>query len=270
MDYHSVRVAPSGLDVYYYRSGCGTPLLYLHPITGLQGWEPLLQTLSTAFDVIAPYAPGWGPSADWEALDGALDIALFYSDLLQALGVDKAYVLGISIGAWMAAEFAAIFPPRVHKLLLVNPLGMWLDEAPGADPFAQHPLRPTEALFSDPALRERLLLSGRDKTEAYIQEVHDLKAAAKFLWPIPDTGVHKRLPRISAPTLVVTSEQDNVVPPAYGPQWCRAIQGAQLATLPSAGHLANLEQPEAVARLAVTFFQANNVRAASLVQSMVK
>ena len=255
MDCQTLRVEPTGLDVLYYRKGQGEPLLFLHSIVGMQGWESALEHLASTFDVIAPYAPGWGPSQDWDALDGPLEIALFYRDVLRALDVEIAHVLGISIGAWMAAELAAIFSERVQKLVLVNPMGIWLDNAPGEDPFAQHPMQPTAVLFSDPSMRETLMMAGQDKNEVYVQEMHNLKAAAKFLWPIPDTGVHKRLPRISAPTLIVTSENDRVVLPAYGPEWQQAIPGAQLTTLAGAGHLADLEQPEAFARLARIFFQ---------------
>lgn len=181
MDAMTLYVEPTGLDVTYYRHGRGEPLLFLHAILGLKGWEPVLDALSDSFDVIAPHAPGWGPSEDWDSLDGPLDIALFYNDFLQALGVDQANVMGISIGAWMAAELAAVFPHRVQKLMLLNPLGIWFEAIPGEDPFAQHPMKPTEVLFSHPSLRQPLLLQGDDKTEVYIREIHDLKAAAKFL-----------------------------------------------------------------------------------------
>ncbi len=138
--------------------------------------------------------------------------------------------------------------------MLFNPLGMWFESVPGEDPFAQHPMKPTEVLFANPSHREALLLQDRDKTEVYIQETHDLKAAAKFLWPIPDTGIRKRLPRIRAATQVVVSENDAVVPTCYGPHWQHAIHGATLITLPEAGHLATLEAPEGCAQLAKAFF----------------
>ncbi len=254
MDRLTLRVEPTGLDVHYYRHGHGDPVLFLHGILGMQGWDPMLEALAQSCDVIAPYAPGWGPSQDWDALDGPLDIAMLYRDILDALGIASAHVFGTSIGAWMAAELAAIYPPCVRTLVLLNPLGLWLEDTPGEDPFAQHPMKPTEVLFAEPSLREQLLLADRDKTEAYLQEIHDLKAAAKFLWPIPDTGVHKRLPRISAATLVVTSDKDVVVPPPYGVHWQHAIPNAALTTLADAGHLATFEQPEACARIATEFF----------------
>ena len=105
----------------------------------------------------------------------------------------------------------------------------------------------------DPDGRRRHWLDGRDKIEAHVEELLALRASAKFLWPLPDTGVRARLPRIVAPTLVVTSTQDRIVPAAHGPAWRTAIAGAHLTTLPAAGHLAELDQPEAFATLVREF-----------------
>jgi len=98
-------------------------------------------------------------------------------------------------------------------------------------------------------MREKLLIAGRDKMEAHVEELLNLRAGAKFLWPIPDTGVKRRLPRIKARTLIATSEKDTIVPAAYGPAWQAAIPGALLTTLPDAGHIAELEQPDAFSAL---------------------
>jgi pimeloyl-ACP methyl ester carboxylesterase len=259
----SLRIRHSGQDVHYYRAGRGEPLLYLHHLLGILDFEPALALLAESFDVIAPYAPGWGPAKDdLPRIDpGPLDLTLHHRDVLDALDVRRPHVVGISIGAWMAAELAAILPERVQKLVLVNPLGMWLEEAQGEDPFAQHPGQPSQVLFSDPSMRERFLFAGRDKLDAHVEELLNLRAAAKFLWPIPDTGVSRRLPRIKSPTLVVTSDKDAIVPPAYGAAWQRLIPGAQVATLPGAGHLAELEQPDRFATLVREFLRSDRVAA---------
>ncbi|MDZ7727534.1 MAG: alpha/beta hydrolase, partial [Dehalococcoidia bacterium] len=93
-----------------------------------------------------------------------------------------------------------------------------------------------------------------DKLENYVQEMHDLKASARFLWPVPDTGVTGRLPYISAPTLVATSTEDRVVPTGYGELWKSYIPGASSVTIPG-GHLVNLEDPARVANVAGNFFR---------------
>ena len=261
MELKTLTVGPARRTVHYYRQGSGAPLLYLHHMLGLNGFEPALTKLAERYDVIAPYAPGWGPAKDDlpDVDPGPLDLTLHHVDLLDAFGIAAAHVVGVSIGAWMAAELAAIAPQRVESLVLINPLGLWLDKVGGADPFAQHPGMPSEILFSQPDMRKTFLFDGRDRMDAHVEELLNLRASAKFLWPIPDTGIARRLPRIKAPSLIVTSENDPVVPAPYGPAWRDAIPGARLTTLAAAGHLAELEQPDAVAKLVDEF-----VRGASM------
>lgn len=263
MDMKTIAVGPQKCPVSYYRAGKGAPLLYLHHMLGIVGWEPALAKLAEQFDVIAPYLPGWGPAKDQlpDFDEGPLDLTLHIGDILDALKLPRVHVVGISIGAWMAAELAAIAPARVERLVLVNPLGLWLGDAGGEDPFAQHPGFPSQVLFSSPDMRKTYLLEGRDKMDAHVDELLALRAAAKFLWPIPDTGVNRRLARIAVPTLVATSECDRIVPAAYGPAWRDAIVGARLTTLPGAGHLAELEQPEAFAGLVGAFLQSESIAA---------
>ena len=255
MQMKTMSVGSQGMQVHYHRAGSGDPLLYLHHMLGLHGCDAALAELSRHYDVIAPYAPGWGPAKDeLPNIDpGPLDITLHQCDVLDALGIERAHVVGSSIGAWMAAELAAIQPARVRSLVLVNPLGLWLEEAQGEDPFAQHPGYPSRIQFSDKRMREELLINGRDKMDAHVEELLNLRAAAKFLWPIPDTGVKRRLSRIKAPTLVVTSSLDRIVPAAHGPAWQHAISGAGLKTLAETGHAAELEQPLAFANLVHSF-----------------
>ena len=125
----TIHLDPSGLEARCYRSGAGQPLLFLHHLAGLVGWQPSLEKLSERFGVIAPYQPGWGPAKDdLTSVDNGLDLLLFNLDLLAALGVERANVAGIGVGAWIAAELAALAPQRVDKLVLVSPLGIWREE----------------------------------------------------------------------------------------------------------------------------------------------
>ena len=89
MDLETLRVEPTGLDVHYYRAGAGEPLLYLHHIAGLVGFEDALAELAKSFDVIAPYAPGFGPAKDQlpSIAEGPLDLSLHHGDLLDALNI---------------------------------------------------------------------------------------------------------------------------------------------------------------------------------------
>jgi pimeloyl-ACP methyl ester carboxylesterase len=74
-------------------------------------------------------------------------------------------------------------------------------------------------------------------------------ATGKFLWPIPDKGLKKRLHRVQAPTLLVWGKEDRIVPPVYAEEFARRIAGARVALVDHAGHAPHLEQPEAVGRL---------------------
>ncbi len=249
-DLQTIATQPTGREAHYYRAGSGAPLLYLHGVMGLTGWEDTLETLSQSFDVIAPFHPGWGPAKDQlPEVSTTLDLLVHYDDLLETFGLDQVNVAGLSVGAWIGAELAAILRRRVDKLVLINPLGIWDESNPGEDFFAQSPAAPMGVQFSDPGLRKELLVGERDGVEAMLQEALDLRAAAKFLWPIPDAGVEAHLARIGAPTLVVTSGGDRVLPAALGERWASAIPNAQSTVLPEAGHAAQLEQPAAVAEL---------------------
>jgi len=175
--------------------------------------------------------------------------------LLDALGLETVHVVGHSLGGWVAAELAAILPHRVRRLVLVNPVGLWDDALGGEDPYAQPPLTATAVLFSDPELRQRHVLKDGavDVAENYLQEMRDLKASAKYLWPLPDTGVRRRLRFIQAPTLIVTSARDRIVPPGYASLWQQGIASSATTVIPDAGHLVNLEQPDRLAALATNF-----------------
>lgn len=255
MELRQLKTTVGGLTVHYARAGHGAPLLYLHGMLGLISFETAFSRLAVSFDVIAPCAPGWGPAKDDLPLvdEGPLDLTLHHCDILDALNIERAHVAGASIGAWMAAELAAIVPTRVERLALVNPVGLWLDEVQGEDPFAVHPGMPSEGLFSAPGLRKQFVLDGHDKVDAHVEELLNLRASAKFLWPIPDTGIRKRLGRIKAPTLIVTSELDRVVPAAYGPAWQQAIARAELTTLAGTGHVPEMEQPVQFADIIAQF-----------------
>ena len=74
----------------------------------------------------------------------------------------------------------------------------------------------------------------------YLQ-LTNFSATGKFIWPIPDKGLKKRLHRIKAPTLILWGEQDKLTPPAYGPLFQSKIAKAQLATVKGAGHMLPLE-----------------------------
>jgi pimeloyl-ACP methyl ester carboxylesterase len=78
-------------------------------------------------------------------------------------------------------------------------------------------------------------------------------STGKFIWPLPDKGLKKRIHRVKAPTLVVWGKEDRLVPPVYADEFARRIAGARVQTVGDAGHAPHLEQPEAFAKTVLAF-----------------
>jgi pimeloyl-ACP methyl ester carboxylesterase len=237
-------------------AGEGPPLLFLHGAGGVPAWEGVLPLLSRHYHVYAPLLPGFGQSTGLDHLDDQWDLFLHGFDVLEALGLERPYVLGESLGGWLAAEMAALRPKEIGRLALAAPLGLWRDEAPVVDLFGHMTHELVPYLFHDPetpAAQRMLALTSLfsekdDRTEEQVELliglVRGLRTAAKFLFPIPERGLEKRLPRITAPTLVVWGDGDRFVAPLYARLFADRIPGARLAMIERAGHLIGLERPE--------------------------
>jgi len=245
----TLEVGPA--TVHVAKAGQGEPLLYLHGAFGYGGWPEALDSLSERFTVYAPLHPGFGESEGIEHID----------DLLDALGLERPHVVGHFFGAMIAAEMAAIAGHRIDRLVLASPAGLWLDDEPGVDYFATPPNELRSLLFqdSDSEIARSTLPepdSDEDIAVQKIERLRSLAAVAKFLWPIPDKGLKKRLHRIGRPTLVVVAEHDRLVPPAYGEEFAGRIDGSRLRILQDAGHLFPLEKPAEFAALVADFLAA--------------
>lgn len=260
MQTQTVTVRDGRFRVHLRTAGSGEPLLFLHGETGLREPDEALDRLAGRFTVYAPDHPGWGASEGLEHLDDILDLALFYYDLLDALGLESAHVVGHSLGGLVAAEMAALDRRYVRKLVLVDALGFWRDDVPVLDFFAAPPDELADALFHDKespgAQRAQALPSAREElAEALIGRMQALAAAGKFIWPIPDKGLKRRIHRIQAPTLIVWGASDGVVPPVYAEEFRSRIPGSRVVILDRSGHLPMAEQPEEFAAVVTAFLQ---------------
>ena len=241
-------------------AGRGAPLVYFHSFHERGGWSPFLDRLAAHFTVLAPFHPGVQGSSGVESLDDVLDLVLAYDELFERLGIASAHLVGHFFGGMVAAELAATLRPRASRLVLVSPLGLWRDDAPSADLL----ILPLEdlpgALFRDPAsevARRWAVLpeSEEENLAAQIESIQRRAAMAKFVWPIPDKGLRKRLHRVAAPTLVLWGEADRANPVVYAEEWQRRIKGAALRLLPG-GHMVLHEAPAAAAAAVTEFLGA--------------
>jgi pimeloyl-ACP methyl ester carboxylesterase len=238
--------------------GRGDALLFLHGASGLRGWDTFLAELARQCTVYAPAHPGFESSTGIEHIDDVLDLVIYYNDFLDALGLDSVYVVGHSMGGMIAAELAALSPHRVRKLVLVNAVGLWLDEHPVADFFAMTPDQLAVALWHDPqseVARTMMAVPQDEKAqlEALLLRSQHLATAGKFLWPIPDKGLKKRLHRIQAPTLILWGQSDGLVPPIYAQEFQRRIAGAQVAVMARCGHMPMYEDTADFVKTVATF-----------------
>lgn len=240
-----------------WEKGDGRPLGYLAGYGGLPKWTPVLDKLAEQRRVIAPSPPGYPGSQGHEELDNILDWALATQELLETAGLEGGDLVGVSVGAALAAEVAAIWGPAMaRKLVLVSPLGIFDEAEPVTDFFAVRPGTIGGLMCADAETFEALTACppGADETEWRIETVRASTAAARMLWPMCDTGVVKRLPRIRQDTLLLLGEEDRILPRSYARRFTDAISGkTDVRVIPGAGHLADLDQPAAVAEAILKF-----------------
>jgi pimeloyl-ACP methyl ester carboxylesterase len=247
----AVRERSGAFDVRVWEGGAAErPLLYLHGFEQHPGAAPFLTRLGETHAVRAPEHPGYGDSHGFEHIEDIFDLTLHYRRLIESWNAGPVDVVGHSLGGMFAAELAAIAPHLVRRLVLVSPYGLWLDEAPMPDPFTLTPPKLAKAKWHDPekagAEPSAFDPGGGDTIATF--RAQNLATATKFLWPIPDRGLNRRLQYVTAPTLVVRGASDGLFPAPYLDAWTGAIAGAHAVTLADAGNLPMVEAEDAFIR----------------------
>jgi pimeloyl-ACP methyl ester carboxylesterase len=233
-------------------AGQGDPVLCLHGAGGLI-WDPLLEALTAGHTVYAVEHPG----ADGESLEhlpGMWELALFYDEVLDGLGLDRVAVVGHSFGGMVGAELAANSPRRVSKLVLIAPIGLWRDDAPIPDIAGVPKNKLPELVLADPeSPLADMLTPPPDDPQALFEAAVRMASILHFIWPLPDKGLRRRIHRVSAPTLLVWGDQDRLVSPVYAEEFAGLLRHSEIAMIPGAGHLPQLEDPEPVRRAVLGF-----------------
>jgi pimeloyl-ACP methyl ester carboxylesterase len=252
----TTTVEVNGFPCRVWTKGSGPKLGFLAGFGGLPRWVPFLDALATSRTVIVPSLPGYpGGAQGHTALDTHLDWLLAVRQIVDKAGLGAADggadLVGASVGGSFAAEMAAIFPGHVRKLALIAPFGLFDEAEPAADPWAQRKDNVPALMCADPKRWEALVAppEGANSIEWPIEMTRAAEAAARAFWPLGNTKLEKRLPLIEAPTLVLWGEADRVLPPSYAKKFASGINGStRVQTIPNAGHLAYLDQPDTVAK----------------------
>jgi pimeloyl-ACP methyl ester carboxylesterase len=244
MTYRETLETRGGCRIRMMRAGSGPPLLYLHGARGASAWLPFMQQLSQRFDVIVPEHPGFGQSdmPDW--LDNVGDLAYFYLDVLEELGLDRVNVLGSSLGGWIAAEIAVRSCARLKSLVLSASAGIHVKGVSKGDIFLWSPEKFVRSMYHDPKLADAAVQTPLSEADQ-MTEMRSRLATAKLAWQprLYNPHLAKWLHRIKVPTLILWGDDDKIVPPPYGPAFAGLIPGARLEVIADCGHVPQLEHP---------------------------
>jgi pimeloyl-ACP methyl ester carboxylesterase len=240
--------------------GNGSPVLYLHPAAGLVV-DPFLEAMAQEHTIYAPEVPGTsqGDPHAIHQVDDLHDLVLIYEEAIRALNLDGPPIaIGQSFGGMLASELAAHFPGIFSKLVLLDPIGLWREDAPLAKWIEAGPADLPAMLFHDPeGPAAKAVFTPPDDPELAIAGasamVWAIGCTGKFVWPIPDRGLHKRLHRVDTPTLIIWGENDRLVPVTYAQEFGDRIKGSRVEIIPECGHIPQAEQPEQTLRLVRDF-----------------
>jgi pimeloyl-ACP methyl ester carboxylesterase len=259
-----------GHRAVYRMGGSGPPVVLIHGmLNSSRHWERVARRLVDRYTVIAPDLLGHGDSATPRGDYSLGAHAATIRDLLAAIGIERASIVGHSLGGGVAMVFFWLFPDRTERLALVSSGGLG-DEVspllrgaavPGASAAvwaAAHPRLLRAAEHAADALKGRGAQSGV-YLEQFVRAMRPLEqpgARRAFLQTLRSV-IDVRGQRVSArdrlyllddvPTLFVWGERDHTIPLAHGAAAHAAVPGSRFVTLPRAAHFPHLEDPDGLA-----------------------
>jgi pimeloyl-ACP methyl ester carboxylesterase len=239
----------NGIDTVVLTAGRGAPLVYFHGAGTLTRFDFALPW-TRDFQVVVPYHPGFGESADDPDVTEIRDYVPHYLDLFAELGLKKVRLVGQSMGGYIAATLASEHGRLIERLALVCPIGIPTGDVRTTN-FLEVPPEQLPALLAvDPQTVVRHLPRGQP-SEAFIAErIKETQTATRLrLGESPfDPKLPGALHRISMPTLLVWGKQDRLTPLAQQPFWTAALPKAEVKLF-DGGHLVLDEAPAAVAAI---------------------
>jgi pimeloyl-ACP methyl ester carboxylesterase len=242
----------SDVRCYFEITGNGDPLLL---IPGLgrtcRMWDTVVPELAESFTLIMPDNRGMGRSEPKRHAKTLADLAVDLIELLDALQLERAHVLGISLGGMIAQYLAVQHPSRIDKLVLVSTAHHFAPYLRAMGQLIGHALRyfprdvfdgTVEVLGSSP----RFIDNNPNWIPEKTQQKTKLSRGtlARQLMCLASSEVAHFEYRIPAPTLIMVGEQDALIPGCYGREIVRDIPGCEYVMLPDCGHNPFIEMPE--------------------------
>ena len=248
----------AGLRTQVRRGGQGAPLLVIHGEHGAPDWLDAFERLAERFDVIAPSLPGYGETERPDWMMSVHDLAAWTTWFARDIGLTQPLnVVGLSLGGWVAAEIAAVAPQFFNKMVLVGAMGVKPREGEIFDYFVESGLTGLRRCFHDPDGSQAFnrYWGGELSLEAIDRIEQHREMTCRIAWKpyMHSLTLPHLLPAISTPTLLVWGDDDQITPRDCAEIYRGGIAGARLALVDNCGHMVEMDQPEAFARLAAEF-----------------
>jgi pimeloyl-ACP methyl ester carboxylesterase len=265
-----------GHHVVYRVAGSGPPVVLIHGmVNASRHWNAVAERLAESHTVIAPDLVGHGDSATPRGDYSLGAHASVIRDLLSALGIERATMVGHSLGGGVAMVFFWQFPERVERLALVSSGGLGDDVSPLLRSAALPGASALIALACNRRVTAALERSGVRLRDRGSPLGVQLQAVARALRPVGNRGAREAFvqtlravidrhgQRVSAtdrlyllrdvPTLIAWGERDRTIPIEHGLAAHRAIPGSRFVTIPGAAHFPHLERPDALSDALLDF-----------------
>jgi pimeloyl-ACP methyl ester carboxylesterase len=259
-----------GHRVIYRIAGDGPPVVLIHGmVNSSKHWEQVALRLADRYTVVAPDLLGHGDSA---AVRGDYSLgahACSIRDLLTTIGIERATIVGHSLGGGIAMQFFYQFPQRVERLALISSGGLGHEVSPMLRGAALPGAATGIWLVANRRVRSALERAGGRMRERGSRKGVYLEAVARAMRPLQDAAARRafvqtlrsvidvRGQHVSAidrlyllgelPTLIVWGGRDNTIPMQHGLAAHALIPNSSFVTLPKAAHFPNLEDPQGLA-----------------------
>jgi len=247
-------IAIAGTEIRLTRAGKGRAVLVLHRDIGMMEGSRFLDELAQSAEVIAPHHAGWGRSSRAEWMRGVRDMAVLHRGLLAELGIERAALVGLGFGGWVAAEMATMAPRDVAKLVLVAPMGIKPSEGDIFDQAIVSYIDYARAGFHDQSKFDKVY--GAEPSTDQL-ETWDIAREMCFRIAWKPYMYSQTLPHllgsVKAPTLIAWGDKDKIVPVSTAKRYQAALPNAKLEVIENCGHCVDLEQPERLAGLVSSF-----------------
>ncbi len=245
------------VKLHFRRAGRGRPVLVLHHDIGTPDSLPFYDALADKFDVIVPSHPGFGVPERPQWMRHPRDIASLYQWLLADLGIERASLVGLGFGGWVAAEMAALAPRDFHRLVLVGAMGVKPPVGDILDQAIISYIDYARAVFHDQAAFARIF--GEVSTDQLVAWDLCREMSIRIAWKpyMYSQTLPHLLGGVRAPALVVWGDDDRIVPKSAGERYAKSLREARFEVVGAAGHCVDMEQPEALARLVTPFIEQN-------------